>query len=116
MATLLDRLSPHAIYLTIDKDVLTPEYALTNWDQGQMPLTFLLQAVRYLAQRTNILGIDVVGDYSQPHYTGSWFSTLLKRAESWYDQPRSPPNLTVAAQCNSATNQTLLSLFLDCLP
>lgn len=115
MGQLLDHLTTQVVYITIDKDVLTQEYALTNWNQGMMTLDFLLDALRHIAHRADILGIDVVGDYSLPHYAGSWFLKLLKRSEIWLDQPRCLSSLADAAQCNSATNQALLTLFRELL-
>ena len=41
-------LPTEAIWITIDKDVLASEDAATNWDQGGMRLTHLLQALRII--------------------------------------------------------------------
>src|SRR5262249_6558403 len=38
VAAVLAAIDTDAIWLTIDKDVLGESEALTNWDQGQMPL------------------------------------------------------------------------------
>lgn len=115
MEQLLDQLTTRVVYITIDKDVLTEEYALTNWNQGMMTLDVLFSAVQHIARRADILGIDVVGDYSLPHYAGSWFLKLLKRSEIWLDQPRQLSSLAVATHCNSATNLALLALFKELL-
>lgn len=52
------------VYLSIDKDVLSGDYARTNWDQGAMTLPQLKDAVRAIASRHEILGIDVCGELS----------------------------------------------------
>ena len=59
MFSLLD---PHIpIYISIDKDVLTKDYARTNWDQGCMTLPQLEAAVRRVAAGHRLLGADVCG-------------------------------------------------------
>ena len=45
---MISSLPTDAIWITIDKDVLASEDAATNWDQGGMRLTHLLQALRAL--------------------------------------------------------------------
>ena len=52
------------VYLSIDKDVLCPDDARTNWDQGTMRLRELEEMVRGIAARCEILGIDVCGEKS----------------------------------------------------
>ena len=52
------------VYLSIDKDVLSRDYARTNWDQGVMTLPQLKETVRAIASRHEILGIDVCGELS----------------------------------------------------
>ena len=49
------------VYLSIDKDVLSPEWARTNWDQGGMSLPQLKALIRRIASCREILGIDVCG-------------------------------------------------------
>jgi len=71
-----------AIWITIDKDVLPESEALTNWDQGQMPLAALLAMVRAAGERKQVTGADICGEYSPPRHA-NW----LKRIESKMDQP-----------------------------
>ena len=54
------------IYLTIDKDVLSPDDAHTNWDQGVMRLTEMQQII--LAMRGRVVGSDITGEVSTYHY------------------------------------------------
>lgn len=49
------------LFLSIDRDVLSREWADTNWDQGTMSLELLLALVRS-AQKRKILGADVCGE------------------------------------------------------
>jgi len=71
-----------AIWITLDKDVLPESEALTNWDQGQMPLAALLAMLRAAGQSKRVLGADICGEYSPPRHA-NW----LKRIESKMDQP-----------------------------
>ena len=52
------------VYLSIDKDVLSRDFARTNWDQGEMTLPQLKEIVRTIASRHEILGIDICGELS----------------------------------------------------
>lgn len=111
-ALLASRITTPAIYVTIDKDVLRPDDAVTNWDQGQLSLDGLERLVRAVAGRARLIGADVVGDWSPPRYGPDLLSNLLKRGEAFLDQPRGgvPGDL---ARTNEATNLRLLSLFAE---
>ena len=58
-----DRIPSRDVYITIDKDALTQDEAVTNWDQGGMSLRHIETLVTVLADRCNIVGVDVCGDY-----------------------------------------------------
>lgn len=47
------------LYLSVDKDVLCPEDAVTAWSQGDMKLTELTEYLGLLFENQNILGMDV---------------------------------------------------------
>lgn len=49
------------VYISIDKDVLTKDYARTDWDQGCMTLAQLEAAVRRAVAGHRLLGADVCG-------------------------------------------------------
>lgn len=51
-----------SLYLSIDKDVLSEEYARTNWDQGNMPLSLLKEILKDCCRRNHILGVDICGE------------------------------------------------------
>lgn len=78
----VDAIPTDAIWITIDKDVLPESEALTNWDQGRMPLAALLAMLRAAGQRKRALGADICGEYSPPRHA-NW----LKRIEAKMDQP-----------------------------
>lgn len=104
----LTRINTPQVYLTIDKDVLVQEDAITNWDQGQMRLPFLLRLIAAIGQRHRIVGADVTGDYSQPHYAGGLYTRFMKHAEILLDQPLCRPCSRLAHRVNSASNHALL--------
>jgi arginase family enzyme len=98
-----------AVYVTIDKDVLRPQDAVTNWDQGQASLEFVEAAVRRVACGRRVVGADVVGDWSAPAY-GAGPLAWLKHAEALLDQPRARPEAAALA-VNERANLRLLQLF-----
>ncbi|MFK3648322.1 arginase family protein [Lysobacter enzymogenes] len=72
------------IYLSIDKDVLRPEDAMTNWDQGLMRADALLAAVARL--RSRIVASDITGEISIAAYP-QWWKRALAAADG-----QSPPD------------------------
>lgn len=82
MQMVLDAIPTDAVWITIDKDVLPEHEALTNWDQGRMPLAALTTLLRGVGRHKRILGADICGEYSPPRH-----ANLLKRIESKLDQP-----------------------------
>ena len=60
---LVSRLSSqHSLYISIDKDALSPTYAATNWDQGSLTLDALKKCITALTSGRKILGIDICGE------------------------------------------------------
>lgn len=51
------------IYISIDKDVLSPEDAVTNWDQGDMREADLRKFLFHQVERENVIGVDVCGEF-----------------------------------------------------
>lgn len=106
---LVSRITTDAVYITIDKDVLRADDAVTNWDQGDMTLDILSGLIAALADGHDIIGADVVGDWSRQDYGGG-IPGMLKRGEALLDQPwRAPRDKSVSI--NQAANLRLLSLF-----
>lgn len=79
MDALLDTLARERapIYLSIDKDVLDPEEARSNWDQGCLRVADLEAAIA--VARPRIVGSDVTGEISvaaYPQWWKRWLSSL----------------------------------------
>ena len=58
------------IYLSVDKDVLSPEVARTNWDQGRLTEADILEVAACV--RPRLAGCDITGDVSVAHYASRW--------------------------------------------
>jgi hypothetical protein len=104
LGALMARVPTRRIWITIDKDVLPPTEAVTNWDQGGLPLQRLIEAIQRLATRFTIVGADICGDYAPIRHRNPF-----KIIESRLDQPRvdEAPDLSVDAR----TNERLISTF-----
>jgi len=98
-------LQTHAdpVYLSIDKDVLSPDEVHTNWDQGVMRLAELGGAIGLLKPR--LIGSDVTGEVSIFAYQ-SRFKRLLSGLDK---QPAiSDTELAVWQREHQVINQQLL--------
>lgn len=76
------------VYVSIDLDVLSRDYARTDWDQGSMTLEELSGAILELKKSSQIIGVDICGGL-----------TIQKGASS--------DDLAI----NAATENALISLF-----
>lgn len=50
------------LYISVDKDILRPEDARTNWDQGTLSLDILLACIKAAASCRSIIGMDICGE------------------------------------------------------
>ena len=96
------QMETQAVWLTIDKDVLAESEALTNWDQGQMPLASVLQIIAAIGARKRIAGADICGEFS-----ASLHRNPFKRWEARMDQPQREADAALLAR-NEQTNRELL--------
>ncbi|MSP42897.1 MAG: arginase [Alphaproteobacteria bacterium] len=108
---LLQRISTKNVYITIDKDVLAAQDADTNWDQGQMRLSLLLELLFVIGGQHTIIGADVTGDYSTPRFGGDLWTRIKKRVEIIIDHPWNLHRHVTANALNSASNLALLEVF-----
>ena len=52
------------IYISIDKDVLSPYYARTNWSQGTMTADILKRLLLEMFLHQRVIGVDLCGECS----------------------------------------------------
>lgn len=106
---ILSRIPTKKVYLSIDKDCLRNEYALTNWEEGKMPLDELLLLLGLIKDNLDIIGLDIVGDYSEIRLEG-----LIKNIASYFDHPRNlktpETQKDIITSVNENTNLKLLEL------
>jgi hypothetical protein len=109
LQTLLDRLPQKKVYITIDKDCLKSNFALTNWEEGMFSLEELLLLLKLIKQNTEIVGLDIVGDYSDVLIKGR-----LRKIISYWDHPRkiraSRFQESLITSINEETNLKILQL------
>jgi arginase family enzyme len=105
---LVDLVTTERVWISIDKDVLGPEDAVTNWDQGGLPLAKLITALRRVAMERHVAGVDICGEYAPAAHNNP-----LKAFEARLDQPAPAgvPDLAV----NDRTNEALLAALEDVL-
>ena len=105
---ILDALPGDAVWITLDKDVLPETEALTNWDQGRMPLAAVLDLIRAVGAHKRVIGADVCGEYAPPRH-----ANVLKRIEARLDQPRHDAIDTQRLMRNREVNRALAATLFD---
>ena len=63
------------IYISIDKDALSPAYAATNWDQGSLDIATLKEIIANLAANHKIIGVDICGERARD-FAGDEYHTV----------------------------------------
>ena len=106
---LLEKPETKQVYVSIDKDCLTASHSLTNWEEGFLGLEELLQLLHLIKTHLNIVGLDIVGDYSPPLVKG-WGKAALARIDRPKDySAKGKPRLMIDA-VNERTNLAILDL------
>ena len=59
------------LFISIDKDVLSPEFALTDWDQGDMTLDEMMSLLTKIANGRKIIGVDICGESGEMAENGA---------------------------------------------
>lgn len=93
------------LYVSLDKDVMTAADAVVNWDSGHLRLaevTAVLGAF-VAAARGNVIGVDVLGDWSPVRLGGT-----LRRLLHWAEHPALAVDPAEANRTNERTNLALL--------
>ncbi|HUO09214.1 MAG TPA: arginase family protein [Phycisphaerae bacterium] len=86
------------IYITLDLDALTPDTAITNWENGLFTPEDLLWSMQQLRNAT-LIGLDICGACSPQLY-----ARPLQLAAARFDHPKQPaPSLPDAQRVNLHT-------------
>ena len=83
---ILSHIPTQNVYISVDKDCLRAEDAITNWEQGTLPLETMIACIAAIRAQHSIVGADTVGDYSPPvfHSPLKWIGSFLDRpADAW---------------------------------
>jgi arginase family enzyme len=100
------RLADKNVYVTIDLDCLHIEQAVTNWESGRFTVADLEWALAKLRESFRIIGGDICGAYSPPHYA-RW----KQRFAAEFDRPKlALPSLEKARATNLAALEKLWPL------
>ncbi len=108
--SLIRRLPTRNVYVSIDKDCLKNEYALTNWEEGKLSLEELLLMLRLIKENLEIVGLDITGDYSRVSVAGR-----LKGILSRLDHPKEIAAEKIPEETVTAINETTNLKILDTL-
>ena len=92
------------VYLSIDKDVFSPDVVRTNWDQGVLQAQHAAALIATLAGR--LVGCDVTGEVSSYRYRSA-FKRLLSHADG-QDAVFDPATLAAWQAGQHALNLALL--------
>lgn len=65
VSEVIEGLPTSNVYISIDKDCLGAEHAFTNWGTGPLSLPQLKTALEMLMERTEVVGVDICGEYSE---------------------------------------------------
>ncbi|MCR5022889.1 MAG: hypothetical protein K6A90_00965 [Lachnospiraceae bacterium] len=59
------------LYISIDKDVLSPDQCKTNWDQGDISLDDMISILKHETEGRKISGFDICGGPAPGEYNDS---------------------------------------------
>jgi hypothetical protein len=98
-------LAGRALYVSLDKDVLSANESVVNWDSGHLELSEAIGVIDtcWRLAEGRLAGMDIVGDWSPVRVQG-W----MRRMFHWTMHPPVPVDADAAARCNQQTNLELL--------
>lgn len=103
MVAFLQQLGHEPVYLSLDKDVLSPEVVKTNWDQGCFKVRHLEDLMNACADR--LVGMDITGEVSSCFYE-SRFKRWLSATDG--QQVMQEQQIVEWQQAQNRLNQQLL--------
>jgi arginase family enzyme len=100
---ILSNIQTENVYISIDKDVLHPSEAVTNWNQGNLSLSTLIQYLQEILKNKNVYGIDICGE--MPASPIDLFHPVYKESI----QKNELANLKILQTCLDDTRQKILA-------
>lgn len=70
--SLAETLRGRRVYLGIDKDCVGRSFLRTDWEQGRLSSANLMAGVRAIANKANIIGVDICGELATTRLRGLW--------------------------------------------
>ncbi len=67
------------LFISIDKDILSLEFANTDWDQGDMTLPEMINTLSSILQNHSVIGIDICGDSGENAISGREINNLTNK-------------------------------------
>lgn len=101
------RIPTEKVYISIDKDCLNSEFALTNWEEGALKLGELELMLKLVKEKFDILGADITGEYS-PVILKGWLKNFCSRLDHPKDYSAKGRPQELIDQVNESTNIRLL--------
>jgi hypothetical protein len=97
------------LYISVDKDAMTPAEAVVNWDSGSLNLRQVLGVVDWFldAARGRLAGADIVGDWSPVRLR--WGVRTLCH---WAEHPKQRVDPVESAHVNVRANERLAECLL----
>jgi arginase family enzyme len=97
-------LTKRPLYISLDKDVMSREHAVVNWDSGHLTLAEVQTIIDVFVRAAggDLAGMDIVGEWSEVRVRG-----LLGRSMHWTMHPVLTVDSVRANGCNERTNLTI---------
>ena len=67
------------LFISIDKDVLSTDFATSYWDQGNMTLAEMTTLLSNIIKDRKIIGVDICGDSSEKAEAGAVLNNLTNQ-------------------------------------
>ncbi len=90
------------IYISIDKDCLAPQFAITDWEQGQLTLEELTEGISQLKSTCTVVGMDICGERAPNKLSG-----IFKRLDAGRMAEKSEQTWSQINSHNEKTNLIL---------
>lgn len=99
------QLMGYPLYISLDKDVMISEDAAVNWDSGHLTFPEVDTILKTFLQAANgnLLGMDILGDWSPVQTRG-----VFRRYLHWTEHPKEIIDPVQANRVNERTNLAIL--------